>query len=160
MCLTCERKDKQESRSRAEKKIPSTFLNATQPPPEPHIHPHAESQNSLCIFPALQTNALSCLHTYTQTQPQRCPLVCNLSCWAKPGFKAQGWPYFHCVAACHCSMCVAVFLPLALGVLSVTWPPLASVHSCMGQTAASDITELAGKWSHSLRLDFRLWDTS
>lgn len=51
----------------------------------------------------------------------------------------------HIFTACHCSMCVAVFLPLALGVLSVTWPPLASVHSCMGQTAASDITELAGK---------------
>lgn len=160
MCLTCERKDKQESGHEQRRRSPLhswTLLNLHL---NPTIHPHAESQNSLCIFPALQTNALSCLHTYTQTQPQRCPLVCNLSCWAKSGFKARGWPYFHCVAACHCSMCVAVFLPLALGVLSVTWPPLASVHSCMGQTAASDITELAGKWSHSLRLDFRLWDTS
>lgn len=70
-----------------------------------------------------------------------------------------------CIYVCHCGG-ITQFQLASLGArlsgctLSLTWPPPTSAHSFAGQTVAADITALAGKWSHLLRMDFRLWDTS
>lgn len=60
---------------------------------------------------------------------------------------------------CHRVVCVGIimFQGATRGALFLARPPPAGVHSCAGQTATGDITDLAEKGTYIFRLDFWLW---
>lgn len=152
--------------------IPELSSTSTWPPDPPTLGPKIASAPSALLGPTLSshhdtqgthTHTLNdshpyCCHVWKQHYPVGCKDFYSYHMRLNEGV-CSGTCFPLCsVVSLQCAcMCVALGVS-SLGALYLTWPPPASVHSCIGQTAAGDITALEGEWSHLFRLDFRLSD--